>query len=217
MIVEGIKPGDRAISLASTTLRNEIRREEPNESGGIISFNKIKTVQMRNPLHPKMVDLIQDAIILNFRALGAPRIGQSRIADPDGVIYAQESSEGLGQRLDRYHTILQRIEDQGLGCKQIQDLAKQFSERDGVVEPWYKSLVRAKNFHEENAVRRACAEWADGDSVAAHFGYGIDIYCTEDFGKNAGANSILNSKNRNWASVTHGINFSTLTELSTMI
>ena len=38
-------------------------------------------------------------------------------------------------------------------------------------------------------------EWADGDSVAAHYAYGNDIFCSEDFGKGASNPSALDASN----------------------
>ena len=71
--------------------------------------------------------------------------------------------------------------------------------------------------HEENAVKRAVAEWADGDSVAAHIGYGIDFFCTEDSGKSAGANSIFNVENRAWLNQHFDVKIITLSELAKMV
>jgi len=44
----------------------------------------------------------------------------------------------------------------------------------------------------------ALNEWADGDSVAAHYGYGIDLFCSEDFGKNPSGTSVLDNNNQKW-------------------
>jgi hypothetical protein len=71
--------------------------------------------------------------------------------------------------------------------------------------------------HEENAVNRAIAEWADADSVAAHVGYGIDLFCTEDVGKSAGAPSVLDQANRTWLQATYGVKFVTISELAGML
>ena len=37
----------------------------------------------------------------------------------------------------------------------------------------------------------AVAEQSDADALAAHYGYGIDIFCTRDRGKSAGSDSVL--------------------------
>jgi hypothetical protein len=84
-------------------------------------------------------------------------------------------------------------------------------------EPWFSSLLRARDIHEQRQVQRAIAEWADADSIAAHIGYGIDLFCTDDQGKAAGAPSIFDSENRAWLESTFGVKFVTLSQLAEMI
>lgn len=84
-------------------------------------------------------------------------------------------------------------------------------------EPWFTSLLRARDIHEQHKVQRAIAEWADADSIAAHIGYGMDLFCTEDQGKGAGAPSVLDSNNRAWLESAYGVKFVTLPELAGML
>lgn len=49
--------------------------------------------------------------------------------------------------------------------------------------------------YEENNVSKAIAEWADGDSIAAHIGYGGRYFCTNDKASNAGSGSVMHPKN----------------------
>ena len=91
------------------------------------------------------------------------------------------------------------------------------AQRAGVTEPWYKSLERATDVHEENEVKRAVAEWADGDSIAAHIGYGIDFFCTEDNAKKSNVNSIFNKENRAWLNEYFGVQIIGLSDLAKMI
>lgn len=53
------------------------------------------------------------------------------------------------------------------------------------------------------------AEWADGDTIAAHYGNSNDIFCTNDFAKNAGQSSVLSEKNRKILSEKFNITFAT--------
>jgi hypothetical protein len=70
---------------------------------------------------------------------------------------------------------------------------------------------------EQGKINRALAEWADGDSIAAHYGYSNDLFCTEDFGKGASTASALDDANRKWLSETFAIQFVTLAELAAMV
>jgi hypothetical protein len=218
IIIEGVQKRDRAQVFASTRLRSEIQPETIGRDGIATVPINLKVEQQRPPLPSEVVARVQAALALGFRVLGTPRIGQTRIDDPHNTIYVSESSDdAISARLDRYHKVAVAIEARGLGARQVQDLAMKFVQRDGATEHWFHSLVRAKDVHEENAVMRACAEWADGDSLAAHFGYGNDLFCTEDAGKSAGAPSILSAENRAWLERDHGVKFVTLTELVALL
>ena len=97
-------------------------------------------------------------------------------------------------------------------------IANEFAKRDNAVnEMPLRSLGRAKDVHEEGRVRRAVSEWADADSVASHIGYAIDLFCTDDQGKGAGAPSVLDSANRARLEKTYGVKFVTLCQLAAMI
>lgn len=78
---------------------------------------------------------------------------------------------------------------------------------------WYQGLVHAKDIHEQGAVRRAFSEWADDDAIASHVAYGLDIFCTEDFGRSNPSGSVFDDENRAWLASTYGVRFMTLKEL----
>jgi hypothetical protein len=65
---------------------------------------------------------------------------------------------------------------------------------------------------DEKRFRKACAEWADGEFVAAHIAYRNDILCTNDQAHAAGR-SILDPVNRAWLTAEFGVRFATLDEL----
>jgi hypothetical protein len=64
----------------------------------------------------------------------------------------------------------------------------------------------------EKVFHKACAEWADGELVAAHIAYRNDILCTNDRARAAGV-SIVDSNNRAWLESEFGVKFATLEEL----
>lgn len=65
---------------------------------------------------------------------------------------------------------------------------------------------------EEKKFYKACAEWADGETVAAHIAYGNEFLCTNDFGL-SGTRSIFSSQNRDWLETEYGVRFITLDQL----
>jgi hypothetical protein len=60
----------------------------------------------------------------------------------------------------------------------------------GVGKAVFDEIGGWQGFHSgtcsEKRIARACAEWADGELVAAHVAYGNDILCTEDRGVGSG-------------------------------
>jgi hypothetical protein len=216
--LEGIQNKDRVEVLGSTTLRSS-RSDRINASGQhAVHLNLHAEQTKRQPLHSEVINRLTAALALGFHAIGAPRIGGVRIDDPAGTIYLSQPDEAiLSARLDKFMDAARAIEARGVGAAQVAALAETFAKRAGVTEPWLQSLQRAQDIREERSVQRAVAEWADGDSLAAHIGYGIDLFCTEDEGNSAGGSTVLDKTNRAWLSATYGVRFVTLTELAAMV
>ena len=72
----------------------------------------------------------------------------------------------------------------------------------------------ATDIHEERAVERAFSEWADGDSIAAHIAYGLDIFCSDDVGKSNPTNSVLDPNHRAWLTQIYGVQFMAFEDLA---
>ncbi len=82
------------------------------------------------------------------------------------------------------------------------------------------ALGSAKDVHEKHEVARAVAEWADADSIAAHYAYRNDFFCTLDSAKaetKRGDPAISDADNRAWLSENFGIRFVTLIRLAELI
>ncbi|MEJ0050182.1 MAG: hypothetical protein WDN02_03025 [Methylovirgula sp.] len=114
--------------------------------------------------------------------------------------------------MDKVNELATTIDARGLGHAKAVELGRKYAHCDNPSNPelWFKGLPKAS----ARQIRLAIAEWADGDSVAAHYGYGLDLFCTHDTGKNASGASILDAANRKWLSETHGVRFVTLSELA---
>jgi hypothetical protein len=215
--LESIKKKDRSSVMGSTSLKTEISNKIDNATGQESIQVKITPEQARQPIHIKHVERIQAAIKIGMRALKTPRIGGFQVSDQN--FYApDDSGDSLSERLDKTIAASRAIEDRGVGYAVAKSIADEFAKRDKVLnEMPMQSLGRARDAHEEGRVSRAIVEWADGDSVAAHIGYGIDVFCTEDEGKSAGTASVLDSTSRTWLEAIYGVKFVTLSELAKMI
>jgi len=213
--LEGIENEDRAGVLGGTRLERQFQR-----AGPVTLHVNLIVQQDRKPLHPEFSARIQAARSIGMRALRGPaRAGEIYVEDPDGTLFEPDGSEDkLSERLNKTAEVARAIEARGAGFAVPSSLAAFFAKRDRTIDiPWSRSLGRARGIPEQRKVQRAIAEWADADSIAAHIGYGMDLFCTEDQGKGAGAPSIFDSKNRAWLEKTYGVKFVTLSQLAAMI
>jgi hypothetical protein len=212
--LEGIRNSDRVDVIGSTRIESEFSSLGKN----MINIT-LAVKQDRKPLPAKFRERIQTAQELGIRALRGPaRIGWVRVKEEDDeLLKPYESVAKLAERLDKVNELATVIAARGLGHAVPVKLGLQFTARDGVTQPelWFQGLRRAKE-SERKQIQRAIAEWADGDSVASHYGHGIGLFCTEDFGRNAGGPSILDDNNRAWLSENYGIKFVTLAGLAAM-
>jgi hypothetical protein len=147
----------------------------------------ILTVEGQPPSEETM-SRVRRALELGMRILSAPRAGSTRILDGDP--YAQDADRET--RLTRYASIAAAIEARGLGYARVSKVAQSDS----------------------NQFARAVAEWADGDSVAAHHSYGNDLFCTQDRAVRAGRHSVLHPANRGWLRRVYAVEFVTIAELA---
>jgi hypothetical protein len=206
--LEGIQRKDRVDVLSSTQLQSQSTSNSPNT----ITLS-ISVVRDQKPLPPKFDRRIQAARNLGMRALMVPRLPDGVYAkDDDGTLF--EPPGDLEQFVDKAVRLRNEIGARDIGYAVAVKLGLQLSTRDGVSEWWYHGLKRTKDIHECRQVERAVSEWADGDSIAAHYGYGSDLFCSKDFGKGASGPSVLDCYNREWLREEFGIQFVTLAELA---
>jgi hypothetical protein len=163
------------------------------------------------PLRDDTVARVQRALDLGMRILSAPRVGSTRILS--GELYASDADESL--RLKRYESIASAIESRGLGFARMSKVAR-FLPR-GVSDSGSASINRAVPLGATRRATRAVAEWADGDSVAAHHSYANDLFCTQDRAVRAGRDSILHPAQRGWLRRVYGVEFVDIAELAKLL
>lgn len=170
----------------------------------------------RKPLHPEVVRRVLAAKALGVKVLKAvPRIGAFNITDPTGEFYLSNDDNGqLEQWISMIHNVADELDHRGVGYAQVTMLGSKLATAGNPQATWFRALDAAKDLHEKRAVQRSFREWADGDSIAAHIAYGIDIFCTEDKGNSNAGKSVLDPDNREWLSNTYKVNFMTIEELA---
>jgi hypothetical protein len=178
----------------------------------------------KNQLHQKYETPKNAALSLGLRALSGPRkmFDNFLVKDDDGSFYANIPIE----ELIKYHeksgevevAIAQRCLDTGInvGTNRALKLGLTYLERKQLLNClWYEGLKPDKeNEEKQKSVEKAVSEWADGENIIRHIGYGIDIFCTRDKAKKSGE-SILDAEHQEWLSEQYGVVFCTPSELVT--
>jgi hypothetical protein len=120
-----------------------------------------------------------------FKLIQVPRVGMPipPFAKPNILPLSNEQNEKIS-------VVCQLIEEQlSSGYFWIQKIFEKYNLQDSF------NSIRNLPECEEKSIAKATAEWADGDSIAAHIGYGGDYFCTNDQGGQAGINSVMHHDN----------------------
>ena len=172
----------------------------------------------RTPIHPQFMELLQGALALGLRAVMGPRRFLDSLAVQgfgDDFYEPYSNPAELVARGEKANEVDAALAGRGLGRARAVQLGLKYSQRDATDGEWWpQGLGRASDGPERKKVKAAINEWADGDAIAGHVGYGNDFFCTHDHGKNAGLQSALHPTNRTWLKETFGIEFVTLSELA---
>jgi len=151
---------------------------------------------------------LQDGFNLGIRIRHAPRIGLPRAPRIPANFFEEINDGSFQKKYDKFCDAGHFIETEGWGIAQVKAIA--FTAKRP--PPWFRALAYIDD-EARTRVPHAIAEWADGDAVAAHIGAGSDYFCTLDFGKKAGPNSVLSPSNRKQLSEKYGTVFVTPAEL----
>jgi hypothetical protein len=190
-----------------TSIKPKVDVQVVNVTGGqaVLKIDIGTTHDQHPGLHRVLKERLELAIALEMRLMRAPRM---TIPVPalflDLAVFADEGDAPTSAARDnRWGGVMGTIEQRGVGGAVLRSLQE-------------KAGGRAEDI-EEKEFARAVAEWADGDSVAAHVAYSNDTFCTEDQGRSAGGKSIFDEENRRWLSHTYDVRFATVAELANQI
>jgi hypothetical protein len=173
--------------------------------GGQVLFTiNVGTNHSQHPGLPNVLkERLELAFALGMRFMRAPRIG---IPIPawflDSSLFAEEVDVPTSAARDnRWGSVVEMIEQRGVGSAAVRS----------------KGAGAKLETMGEEEFASAVAEWADGDSVAAHVAYGNGVFCTQDQGRSASRASILDAKNRLWLASTYNVKFATIRALAIQI
>lgn len=172
-------------------------------------------------LKPVLSDRLQLAFNLGFKLVPVPRIGTARPPEIDReefrIPLSEEQRADVWTLLARIDEVSEAITSRGVGFAVLCEIAARMQQRLGLKDkPWYHGLNEPRDVQEDREIDAAFAEWADGDSVAVHIGYGLDAICTGDHGKGT-SRSVFNAENREWLRQAYGTQMMSLADLASHI
>lgn len=129
----------------------------------------------------------KDATEAGFKIIHYPRI--AGVGNVDVNPYRVKlSGTALGNYQNLTFKVGRRIEELEAGFYVVRTLAKKY-------DPVGLAGLGLAPASEDDAIVKAVAEWADGDSVASHVGIGGDFFCTMDKAKSGGPKSVFTATN----------------------
>lgn len=139
--------------------------------------------------NPHLAGHLNDAKALGFKLLRFPRVGGIKNTDLKNEDFAAEERFTLDERQKRAFEVSREIEAHNAGIAQIKKIANKYANGKGLVKG-----INAAPASEFGLIANAVAEWADGDAISAHYGYGNDYFCTRDNAKAAGGDSVFSPR-----------------------
>jgi len=197
--LEAIEKKDRKPFL-STYEPNIKCSEEIKKDGTIKVSMSIGPDEKHHALNSRpRVLYLKDAINIGFKLLRCPRI--AGIVNPDikEEFFLSDDFVPIKERQDSFSIVQTEIEQNGGGIQHIKSIGEKYEPSD-----WRKGIRKAPEC-ETGKIKKAVAEWADGDSIAAHLSYKNDFFCTRDVGKSGGPKSVLAPQNRKWLEAKYNI------------
>ena len=149
---------------------------------------------------------LEDAEKLGFQIMRCHRFGGLVNPDIKDSLYVKLDSSSIDQWMTTFAMVAKELETRGVGMSIVQKLGEEYVAKGQI---WPEGLDNAPSAD----VKRAVAEWADGDSVAAHVAFGNYFFCTLDQGKSAGSPSVFSPENKLWLESEYQIKFVTPKEL----
>ena len=164
----------------------------PPENGKYSMQISIKPNTEQHPgIPPQLREALLKARDLGFKVLRMTLAGTVRTKEIPDDMYARQDDE----EFSRYRESLGNCSDSimGLGCGQA--AYNQFKEQFNLVGSGGPKM----SIEDEKKFSDAIAEWVDGDSLAAHYAAGNDLFCTDDRAKSRELDPyFMLKRGRNW-------------------
>jgi hypothetical protein len=209
--LEAVKKIDRQAFFAAYAAPLEVTETEKADGTISWAFQPASGV-VQPPLHPILESHLQDAIAMGFRLLHCPRILAPKPKLPQSY-YLADTNATAADRAARFAECSRELELLGAGIAHVKAIGARYSNDP---KRWIEGLAAAPA-SESAAIAKAVAEWADADSVAAHYAYEADYFCTRDVASAAGTNTMLHPDQRAMLTSRFGVRFVFPEELAAIL
>ncbi|WP_232629603.1 hypothetical protein [Methylobacterium sp. Leaf118] len=219
--VEAIKRRVRFEYLEDRPIPIKIEHEKSDERRINSTISIIADPDAHPGLMPILKDRLSEAFALGFKIIPSTRLGTLR---PPELQREEHRIELTDEHRKNIWVLMQKIDDacsaierRGVGMSQLVEIAKRIQARLNMQDvAWFDGLNRARDEAEKGKIALAFSEWADGDSVALHIGYELDVFCTHDKAK-PGRPSVFDQQNRDWLSKIYHVRFMSIGELAAAV
>jgi hypothetical protein len=205
--MEGVNKEDRVEFLSKQPMRPRVvKTNDPDFNLVVIAPDQ----SARPPLSSKFEERLKAAVQLGIRVIKIPLYTELKL--PLSFI-AEEPANFVEKFVRVYSAIKQR----GVGRALLENLGPELAMKAGGPHMFAVGTIpdlSSYNTDEQKKIKNAVNEASDGDAVAAHFAFGNDLLCSEDFGKKGA--SVFDDNNRKWLNEEFGIQFVTLADLVKM-
>jgi hypothetical protein len=169
-----ISPYVCEISIALESIKNEEREKFFREYFPAVNITpergpngtigmRIEVRPGRHPgLSPTHLKRLQKARELGFKVIRMANFGTVRSLEiPEDMLLKAEDIGSFEPYADRFAECREFIESLGCGCHE------------------YEAIKRAGKAESPEKLARAVSEWVDGDSLALHYAFNSDVFCTK--------------------------------------
>lgn len=199
-----IKPFICEIALSLESIANEDRPRfwesyipkmemsghfEGNQYSG--TFSIFPDISRHPGMHPILQRKLVEAQRLGFKVLRMTNLGTVRAPSIPNAMYTSFDEDSFWEYCERVAKCGDYIARHGWGSAWYETLKGEYNLVGSSVIDCLSKVPPEKFGRFCDAIK----EWADGDSISAHFGYQNDYFCTEDKASRARKNSVFHKDN----------------------
>jgi len=207
--LEAISRSGRREFFASYKPKVEIK-EEAGPNGSVhVSFAIGPDINAHPGNTPYLAKHWNDAKAIGFRLMHCTRVATTKNPDVPAESFVPVTNEAA----ERFGACARDIEAHSCGISTLKQIGLRYAHPNN---PWQSGISAAPEA-EDSAIAAAVAEWADGDTVAAHYAYSNDYLCTRDTAKSAGGISVFSASSRKWLRQDYGVQILTPEALCALV